>query len=123
MTTERQGKVIYPLSDQLKKPSLGLELFEKYRDAILRLDPDISVKEKKFEMGFIKADRIVIDASIFKKYIKIWLNIKMGTLHDPKGIGQDVSGKGHWGNGDYEIKISDNKHFKYIIGLIKQAIK
>jgi predicted transport protein len=27
------------------------------------------------------------------------------TLNDPKKIARDVSNMGHWGNGDYEIKI------------------
>ena len=36
--------------------------------------------------------------------------MKKGTLNDPKKIARDVSNIGHWGNGDYEIKIKDSSN-------------
>lgn len=34
----------------------------------------------------------------------------------------DVSTVGHWGNGDYMIKIESDVNLEYIMSLVKQAI-
>ena len=53
----------------------------------------------------------------------MWLNTKVGTLDDPRNITRDVSNTGHWGNGDYEIQISNDEDIEYIFSLIKQVYK
>jgi predicted transport protein len=53
--------------------------------------------------------------------LKVWINLQKGKLDDPKNITRDVSAIGHWGNGDYEIQISDDDNIEYIISLIKQS--
>ncbi len=57
------------------------------------------------------------------KGLKIILNLKSGDLNDSKGVARDVSNVGHWGNGSYEIKISDLEDIDYILSLIKQSIR
>ena len=44
-----------------------------------------------------------------------------GTLNDPKEFARDVSNIGHWGNGDYDWTISDEKEIEYVLSLIKQS--
>ncbi|WP_156946348.1 hypothetical protein [Clostridium akagii] len=51
------------------------------------------------------------------------LNTKVGTLDDPRKIARDVSNTGHWGNGDYEIQISNDEDIEYIFSLMKQLYK
>jgi len=51
----------------------------------------------------------------------MWINLRKGELDDPKQITKDVSYKGHWGNGDYVLRIKDDKDFDYILSLIKQS--
>jgi predicted transport protein len=58
-----------------------------------------------------------------KKGLKIFINTKIGTLDDPKGLAKDVSNIGHRGNGDYQIQIENDKDLEYIMSLIKQVIK
>ena len=48
--------------------------------------------------------------------------MKKGNLDDPKNLVIDCSSKGHYGNGDYELSISDTKNLEYIMSLIKQAL-
>ncbi len=52
----------------------------------------------------------------------MFINLPKGQLDDPKNITRDVSNIGHWGNGDYELKITDDVLFEYIMSLVKQAI-
>jgi len=46
---------------------------------------------------------------------------KKGKLDDPKKIMRDVSAKGHWGNGDYEIVLKPGDNLDYLISLVKQS--
>ena len=59
----------------------------------------------------------------YNKALKIWINLKKGELDDSKGLAQDISNIGYWGNGDYELQVSDDDNLEYIISLIKQSYK
>jgi len=102
-------------TDQIK------ELYEKLKSAILNLD-NLEIKPKKVYIAFVSG-RNVVDILPQRKALKIWLNMNKGELDDPKGIAKDVSTTVHWGNGDYEIKISDDENLEYILSLIKQSIR
>jgi len=91
------------------------------KNAILNFD-NIEIKPKKKYIAFISG-RNVVDIHPQKKALKMWINMAAGELEDPKGITRDVSKTGHWGNGDYEIQISSDEDFEYILSLIKQSIK
>ena len=113
----------YTLESHLNLDSNGVQLFQKYKDAILNKYPQLSTKAKKFEMGFLYKDKPVLDISVFKRYIKIWLNVKKGVLTDERGITEDVSQKGHWGSGDYQITVRNEKDFKLVIKLIDKVVQ
>ncbi len=102
------------VSDEIK------ELYEKFKTAVLNLD-NIEVKPKKLYIAFVSG-RNIVDVLPQKKALKMWLNLNKGELDDPKGIAEDVSYKGHWGNGDYEIKIQSDENLEYILSLIKQSL-
>ncbi|MCQ8213634.1 hypothetical protein NON08_14265 [Cetobacterium somerae] len=53
----------------------------------------------------------------------MWLNAKKGTLNDSKNLSKDVSSTGHWGNGDYEVSISNDDELEYILSLIKDITR
>jgi predicted transport protein len=97
------------------------ELYEKIKNAILNFD-NIEVKPKKKYIAFVSG-RNVVDIHPQRKALKIWINMTIGELDDPKGITRDVSSTGHWGNGDYELQINSDEDLEYILSLIKQSIK
>lgn len=100
-----------------------VELYEKIKNFILLLDDNIDIKAKKLEIGFVYNKKVMVDIHLQKKALKMWLNTKIGTLDDPRSITRDVSNTGHWGNGDYEIQISNDEEIEYIFSLIKQVYK
>jgi len=102
-------------SDEIK------ELYGKFKDYIQSIG-DIEIKPKKKYIAFIYGSNIV-DIHPQKKALKLWLNLSKGELDDPKQITRDVSLIGHWGNGDYEIQVSDDENIEYILSLIKQSLK
>jgi predicted transport protein len=96
------------------------ELYEKFKISILNFD-DIEIKPNKFYISFIKNSTNVTDFEILTKSIKITINLQKGTLDDPKEITRDVSNIGKMGNGDYQIKVTNDNDFEYILSLIKQS--
>jgi predicted transport protein len=115
---------VYTEEEHLSKSSEAIaELYEKFRQGILQLADEIEIKPKKMEIGFRRDSKVFTDICILKNSLKIWINLKKGKLDDPKHLAEDVSEKGHWGNGDYQIQVDTDKDLEYIMSLIKQSIK
>ncbi len=91
---------VYTEEEHLSKSSEAIaELYEKFRQGILQLADEIEIKPKKMEIGFRRDSKVFTDICILKNSLKIWINLKKGKLDDPKHLAEDVSEKGHWGNG------------------------
>ena len=113
---------VYTEQDHLDKSSdLTAELYDKFKNAILKLADGIEVQPKKYYIAF-KKDSNVSDIEIQKKVLKIYINAKAGSLDDPKKLAKDISDVGHWGNGDYQIQVADDSNLEYIMSLIKQVL-
>lgn len=97
------------------------ELYDIYKTGILNLSTDIEIVPLKHYIAF-KKGRNIVDLEIQRKQLKLWINLKSGQLDDSKGISRDVSNIGHYGNGDYEIALSDTSNLEYIMSLVKQAL-
>lgn len=118
-----QQTKVYTEEEHLQgKPDETAELYETFKNAVLNLGSDLDIKPKKQEIGFTAKGKIFADVCILKNSLKFWINLKRGQLDDPKKLARDVSSVGHWGNGDYEITVSDTADLEYVMSLIKQAI-
>ena len=114
---------VYTEDDHLVNAPDGIkELYEKLKELVLSIGSDIKVKPKKQYLAFVSKTNFV-DVEIHKKELKVYLNLKKGELDDPKRLARDVSKIGHWGNGDYELHISNDEDLDYIFSLIKQSYK
>lgn len=115
---------VYTEDDHLEKANIEIkELYEKFKISILNIGDeygDFEIKPKKLYIAFVLGTNVV-DIHIQKKQIKMWINLKVGDLKDEKLIAKDVANVGHWGNGDYEIAVSNGEHLEYILSLIKQS--
>lgn len=61
---------------------------------------------------------------MLKDSLKIFLNISSGKLADPSGIARDLTKPkpiGHWGNGDYEVKLEKKEDVASVMDLIRQS--
>lgn len=131
-TISKRGRTIEKVSKEIKVyteddhligvPAAVKELYQKFKEMILNIGDNISVKPTKWYIGFV-VKRNIADIHIQKKSLKLWINLRMGELDDPKNIARDVSHIGHWGNGDYEIQINDDENLEYAVSLIKQSYK
>jgi predicted transport protein len=96
------------------------ELYEKFKGAILNLASGIEIKPQKVYIAF-KKKRNIVDIELQKHGLKLWINAPFGSINDSKGLAKNVAGIGHFGNGDYEIKATDDSDLEYIMSLIKQV--
>ncbi|MDA8670342.1 DUF5655 domain-containing protein, partial [Flavobacteriales bacterium] len=90
-----------------KSSDIIKELYFKFKDNILNNFQNVELKINKCEIGF--------------KNIKLWINLKKGSLNDNLNISRDVSSVGHWGVGDYEVKVDNDSNFEYVLSLIRQS--
>lgn len=96
------------------------ELFDDLRKSLLDIDPCVVEEFKKFYVAY-KAETNFVDVVPQAKKLKIYLNIPFHEIDDPKGLCVDVTGLGHWANGDVELSITTLEELPYAIGLAQQA--
>ena len=58
-----------------------------------------------------------------KARLRLSLNLPLEVLHDERQLAWDVSGKGHWGNGDDRGGPHEESDFTYVMGLVRQAFE
>lgn len=97
------------------------EIYSNLKERILNLG-EVSIVPRKLYICFSRRTNFV-DVEIRNKDVKLYLNLKIGELDDPKNISKDVSNQGHWGNGDYELRLTSDTDLDYIMFLIKQSYK
>jgi len=114
----------YSIDQHLEKANEGIKsLFMQLREEILAIDEEIKEVPKKYYIAFKLASNFV-DVEVRSKDIKIFLNVGSGELKDPQGLARDLTKPkpiGHWGNGDYEMKIVTEKDVEAAMSLIKQS--
>ena len=114
--------IVYTEEDHLSKASDDIRnIYENLKNRILELD-DIDVEAKKLYIAF-KGSRNITDIEVHKNKLKVYINMKKGSLNDPLKIAKDISNTGHWGNGDYCVTINNEDEIDNIIPLIKQSLK
>ena len=82
----------------------------------------VIVEPKKYYIAF-KYKTNFCDIEVQRSKLRVMLNMTSGTLSDDIGFAEDLSGKGHWGNGDYRVEISDEDDIDNIMPLIKQSLR
>jgi predicted transport protein len=130
-TVSKQNKVIkdvvkevkkYNEEDHLQKAGEEvLELYEEIKERILEFD-SLEMDPKKVYIAF-KAGTNVMDIRFARNHLTAWINMRQGTLEDPKKITRDVSAVSHNGNGDYELKIQPGDDLNYLMYLVGQSYK
>lgn len=96
------------------------ELYCALKSAILNLGDDITIKPVKHYIGFKRKTNFT-DITIQRSKLIVYINLPKGKLNDPQRLARDISSIGHWGNGDYEIRLVDHNLIPYVITLIKQS--
>jgi len=96
------------------------EIYLMIKERVLDLGSDVEIVPRKEYIGFKRSSNFV-DIEFQKKQLKIFINMKFGSIPDPMNISRDVSKIGHYGNGDYEIKVNGDTDLDYLMVMIKQS--
>ena len=121
---EFKEKIQHTLDDHLKSTNNNIkELFAILKENISALD-ELIIEEPKSKYIAYKLITNFCDVVILKDSLKIFLNIPSGNLNDPSGMARDLTKPqpiGHWGNGDYEMKLEKKDDIEKVMDLIKQS--
>jgi len=126
---EKQKKIIrekarYTLKDHLSNISpKAKKIFEAINEKIVALDESIIVEPKAKYIAYKLATNFV-DIVVKQYGLKIFLNIPSGELNDPYDIVRDLTKPkkiGHWGNGDYEVKLEKEEDIEKVFEFINQS--
>ncbi len=120
LAAEIESQTVYSEESFFEKTdNTTKQIYEELKTSILGFEGTF-VEPKKFYIAF-KAPKNIADVEVQRHNLKITINMSKGTLNDPDDITEDISNKGHWGNGDYRVYLNEDSDFDYIIGLIKQS--
>jgi predicted transport protein len=89
---------------------------------ILNLSTDVRRECTKLYIAY-KYETNFVDIVVQKERLRLTVNAKFSDVDDPKGICTDITGKGHWGNGDVEIVLSRPNEIDDAIAIVKQALE
>lgn len=109
------------MNQSKNRPEWVKELYLNLKSRILNLG-DVEIKPNGNYVSFRRKSPFV-DIVFYNSGLSTMINMKEGTLDDPKKVMQTFGGKGHWGNGDYFITIDANTDLDYIMFLINQSYK
>ena len=113
----------YTLADHpnLSTPHLR-DLFEALRKEVMALDPCVVMDVLKLYVAF-KAETNFVDVIPRTKDLSLSLNMPFIDLEDPRGICEDVTGMGRWGNGDVRVALGKKEEIPYVMGLVRQSLE
>ncbi|EJD6611814.1 DUF262 domain-containing protein [Providencia rettgeri] len=97
------------------------DLYQAFRKEVLALDENVEEEFLKLYVAF-KLDTNIVDVIPQVSGLLLSLNCKYTDIYDPKGICNDMTNIGHWGNGDVELRINNVSDISYAIQLIRQVI-
>lgn len=97
------------------------ELYFTLKERIVNLG-EVDIVPRSTYIGFKRKTNFV-DIDFQKGNLWLWINLPKGKLDDPKGISRDISSIGHYGNGDYEVKVFPDTDIDYVMFLINQSFK
>lgn len=102
-------------------PEEIVELYENLKTRIVSLG-GVKIVPTKHYIAF-KTEKNFVDVLLQKSKVKLWLNLKIGELDDPKSLARDMQETRHWGNGQYELILTPDSDLDYVMMLIKQSYK
>lgn len=92
------------------------EIDRKIKD----LDTGIRVEYKKDYIAY-KLDTNFVDIEPYKGHLKLWVNMPFSEVSNKTTICKDVTNIGHMGNGDVEIKVTQETNMTEVFNIIIQS--
>jgi predicted transport protein len=107
------------------KPIAVQRIFEELRQGIFALakeEGEIIETPNKLYVSY-RHGKNFCEVQLMSKGLKLHLDLPASELSDPLRITRDVSGVGHWGTGQIEVKIAAPEDIQYVLSLIEQSYR
>ena len=115
---QTRATATYTMDEHIENKKNLENLINIYRDYILNIDSSIEEIPKKNYIAY-KVSQNIACVRIENKVIKFWLKLKPTDIENPPRFYRNVTSIGHWGTGDVEFVISNEKEFVEIKKYIK----
>jgi predicted transport protein len=119
--TRRAGSYTFEALLKDKPGKIG-NLAIQAQEYILAMDPGITENPKKFYIAY-KVSQNIACMEIQQKKVILYLKLDPKSLQKLPPIARDVSKIGHFGTGDLEVIIADQKDFEVAKPFIDMAYK
>lgn len=98
------------------------DLFDEFRTRVLELGPDVTMHVLKLYVAF-KTDTNFVDVIPQATRLRLALNMEFGEVNDPRGMCEDATGRGLWGNGDVVITLERAEQLDAVMELVEQSYR
>lgn len=116
----KSNQALYNLNDYEYLTDDNIHLFEVLDKRIFNLSFDVRKEYTKLYIAY-KLETNFVDIVPQKSKLRLSINMKFDEINDPKGICNDVSEKGRWGNGEGEIYYTSIDQLDDIMDIIYQS--
>ncbi len=117
--TAKESKFTIEHFEYLKRDDVR-ELFQNLRGEILSIDPAVTEIVRKYYIAY-KAETNFVDIIPQANSLNLAINMPFEELRDPRGLAEDVTGVGFWGNGSIRLPFTNASDLKYTMYLIRQS--
>ena len=83
---------------------------------------EVSEKFHQYSIALKVGSREILSIVPCNSFLNLFFRANITKLDDPKGKVEDMTHKGHWGNGNTKIKLESIEDIPYCMELIKQAL-
>ena len=90
------------------------KLFEALRKEVLALDLCVTETFLALYVAY-KSETNFVDVVPQAKRLRLSINLDFHELHDPRGMGKDVTNRGRWGNGNVEVPLASEDEIPYVM--------
>lgn len=110
----------YSLESYENINALNRILFENLNQRIMNLGTSVRCEFNKFYIAY-KADSSFADVIIQRERLQIFVNMRFSEVNDPKNLCRDMTGRGHFGNGDVGLFLAGLNELDPVMEIIKQS--
>ena len=96
-------------------------LYEQIKQQVAQWG-EVSEKFNQYSITLKLGSKEILSVVPWKDYLNLFFRANITKLDDPKGKVEDMTHKGHWGNGNTKIKLESPEDIPYCMELIKQAL-
>ena len=117
-----EGDSEYTLDDHQHLVGPVRELYELLHRQIKALDPRIERVVRKMHIAYV-LDGHVVDVVVQTRRLLLYFDVPPEELDDPESRVRDMTGRGHWGGGDSQVRVRDSADLGAALHLIRQSYR